>query len=298
MKKNLRKIIVIMFILILGIGIYISTRGSYLEYKELGEKYVTIFKTNTMYKYTIMAINFIVIFLIMYIANRGIKNGLKVFFEEEKKEMPKLMNKSISLVIAVISSIIISIIFTPKIILFASNVFFEKTDLIFNLDISFYMFIEPLIKMSLEYLIIIFAFLTIYTAIYYIFIFNKYFDGVDREALKKSDLIKHIIRYIRIIAIIFAIYNLIGILDIVFNNFVTTTGGIQLVGAGTVDVTIKVIGNVILSIIIIVAAFLATSNFKKGEKSKIIKNILIVPSYMVLMFVIMIGYDMIFVNSN
>ena len=110
MKKNIRTIIVIIFMLILAISMYIITRGSYLEYKELGDKYLSIYKTNIMYQYIIMGINFIIIFLIMYFANRGIRKGLKVFFEEEKKEMPKLMNKSISLVIAIVSSVIVGIV--------------------------------------------------------------------------------------------------------------------------------------------------------------------------------------------
>ena len=149
MKESIKRIIVIIFIVLIAIFTFISTRGSFLEYKELGEKYVSIFKTNLTYRYTIMAINFLVTFTIMFFTNRGIKKGLKVFFDEEKKEMPKLFNKSISLLIATISSIIVGIVFTPKVILYASNVSFEKTDLIFNLDISFYMFLEPLIKMGL-----------------------------------------------------------------------------------------------------------------------------------------------------
>lgn len=296
--KNFRKIIVIVFLLILAVVVFVSTRGDYLQYKELGENYISIFKTNTIYKYSIMTVNFVLTYIVIYFATRGIKKGLKVFFDQEQKELPKLPNKSISLILAVISSIIVGIVFTPKVILFASNVSFEKTDLIFNLDISFYMFVEPLIKMVLQYIMVIFAFLIVYSAIYYIIVFNRYFDGIDKETLKKSYLINHIIRYIRIIAIVFAINNIISIFDIVFNNFVTTNGGIQLVGAGTVDVTIKVVGNVILSIIIIIAAFLVTINFKKENKSKVIKNLLLVPGYMVVMFIAMFGFDLIFVNSN
>ena len=153
MKESIKRIIVIIFIVLIAIFTFISTRGSFLEYKELGKKYVSIFKTNLTYRYTIMAINFLVTFTIMFFTNSGIKKGLKVFFDEEKKEMPKLFNKSISLVIAVISSIVVGIVFTPKVILYASNVSFEKTDLIFNLDISFYMFVVPLIKMTLKYII-------------------------------------------------------------------------------------------------------------------------------------------------
>lgn len=296
--KNLRRIVVILFIIILGIGMYIATRGSFLEYKELGEEYLSIFKINTLYKYIIMLANFVLIFFIMYFANRGIKKGLEVFFEQEKKEMPKFPNKSIALVVAVISSIIVSSILTPKVILYASNVSFERTDLVFNLDISFYMFMEPLIKMILLYFMGIFIFLTIYSVIYYIIAFNRYFDGIDKETLKKSYLVKHIIRYVRFLSIGFAFYTLVKTLDIVFNVFITTNTGLQLVGAGKTDVTIKVIGNVLLSMLIVISIFLATISLKKNEKSKMIKYILTIPAYLMCMFIVMIGYDLIFVSSN
>ena len=43
---------------------------------------------------------------------------------------------------------------------------------------------------------------------------------------------------------------------------------------------------------------MATSNLKKGNKSKLIKNLLAIPAYLVLMFVVMVGFDLIYVNSN
>ena len=298
MKKNIRKILVIVFMIILAISMYIATKGSYLEYKELGEKYLEIFKTNTMYKYGIMGVNFVITFIIMYFANRGIKKSLKAFFDEEKKEMPKLMNKSISLIIATISSVVVGVLFTPKLILCASNVSFEQTDLIFNLDISFYMFIEPLIKMSISYLIEIFIFLILYAIVYHIFVFNKFFDGVDKETLKKSSLIKHIIKNVRILSVLYAIYTLFGTLDIVFSGFITTNSKLQLTGAGLTDVTIKLWGNIILAIVIVVSIFLATSNIKKENKSGTIKCLIAIPAYMVCMFIVMFGFNVIFVNSN
>ena len=298
MKKNIRTILMVLFVLIIAVSMYIVTRGSYLEYKELGEKYISVFKTNVRYQYYIMGINFVITFIIMYFSNKGIKKGLKVFFDEEKKEMPKLVNKSISFVIAAISSVIVGILFTPKVILYASNVSFEKTDLIFNLDISFYMFVEPLIKMILNYLMGMFIFLIIYTIVYYIFVLNRNLDGVDRETLKKSYLIKHIITNIRILSIIYAIYTLVGTLDIVFSGFITTSSKLQLTGAGLTDITIKLWGNIILAIVIVVSVFLATANIKKENKSGTIKNLLIIPAYMVCMFIVMFGFNIIFVNSN
>ena len=269
-----------------------------MEYKELGENFVTVFSTNLKYKYTIMGINFVMLYIIMYFTNRGIAKGLKVFFDEEKKQMPKLPNKSIALIVSSIASIIIAIILTPKIILYASNVSFGEADPIFNLDISFYMFVEPLLKMITIYIIGIFVGLIIYSAIYYIIVFNKYFEGIDRETLQNIYLIKHIIKYIRFIAIFFAIYTLISTLDIVFSKFITTESGIELIGAGITNVTIRLWGNILFAIIIVFSIFRATTNWKKGKNSKVVKDILIVPGYLVVMFIAMVGFDLLFVNSN
>ena len=97
-KKNgkTRMIIVILFLLIFAGISYIQLRGSYLEYLELGEKYTNIFFTNLKYRYTIMGINFVILYFMIYNTNKGIKKGLKVFFEKEdtnsltKKYLPAI----------------------------------------------------------------------------------------------------------------------------------------------------------------------------------------------------------------
>ena len=66
-EHSKRKIGVILFVLLLGIIFYISMRGSYLEYKELGENFVSVLTTNLKYKYTIMAINFIILFIVVFL---------------------------------------------------------------------------------------------------------------------------------------------------------------------------------------------------------------------------------------
>lgn len=93
MKKNkfkiekwLKVILVISFILIYLLSTCVSLRGQYLEYIELGEQYVHKFFINIKYKYLIMGIIFVFLSMILYITNRGIKKGLKPFFDDEKKK--------------------------------------------------------------------------------------------------------------------------------------------------------------------------------------------------------------------
>ena len=163
-KSKIRMILVIAFIILFAIVTYIQARGSYLEYLELGENYVQVFWTNIIYRYVLMAINFVVLFFVIYMTNRGIKKGLKVFFDKEKKEMPKLLNKSIALVISIIVSVIMSDVMMQKIMLVIGNTSFGITDPIFGLDISYYVFQKPVIEMFAYYFLGIVIGLTVYMA--------------------------------------------------------------------------------------------------------------------------------------
>ena len=93
-KSKRRMILVLLFVLIFGIISYIQLRGSYLEYLELGEEYTSVFFTNLFYRYTIMAINFIILYIIIYFTNKGIKKGLKPFFEKENKTFKQIISIS------------------------------------------------------------------------------------------------------------------------------------------------------------------------------------------------------------
>ena len=297
-QLNIRRIIVIIFLIAFSMVTYISFRGSYLEYKELGENFLQTFLIRKKYQHIITLTNFIVIFIIMLISGRNIKKGLRLFFEQEKKEMPKLPNKSIALVVSSIESIIVGKLFVPNIILWMSNVGVGETDPIFNMDISFFMFIEPTLKMMAMYLIGIFAAIIVYAVGYYIIVFNKYFNGIDKETLKNSPIMKTIYRNIRVITLVVAAFILICSMDIVFDNFLTTDNNIKLTGAGFVDSTIKYWGYNILALVLLIAIFKAIKSFKYSKQTKILKDLAIVPIYLVGLFIIMIIFDFILVRPN
>ena len=67
---------------------------------------------------------------------------------------------------------------------------------VFNLDISYYMFIKPLVETLINYFVTLMIAASAYMAGYYIIIFNLYFKAVDRELLAKSKLIKKLLRNI------------------------------------------------------------------------------------------------------
>ena len=295
---TLRRILVTIFLVVCAICTYINFRGSYLEYKELGENYLQTFLTKEKYHYMVLGVNFILIYLIMYFTGRKIKKGLKTFFEQENKPLPKLPNKSIAIVVAIIESLYVQQKFIPNIILCISNTSFREVDPIFNLDVSFFMFIEPLLKMATQYFIWICIAIILYSFGYYVIVFNKYFNGIDKQTLKQNQIMKTLYRCVRSIAFGLCFYILICSMDIVFDNFLTTDNNIKLAGAGLVDSTIKYWGYNILAILLLISIFKAVNSFKKGKQSKILKDLAIVPAYLVLLFIVMLGFDLIFVNPN
>ncbi|CDD36666.1 uPF0182 protein Csac_0864 [Clostridium sp. CAG:356] len=297
-SKKMRAIIVIIFIAIYALGTYVSLRGQYLEYVELGEQYVEKFFTDIKYKYSIMGITFVLLSIILYFTNKGIKKGLKPFFEQEKREVPKLPNKSITLIVAAIVSVIVSNDLVDKVLLFVSNASFGKTDIIFNLDMSYYMFIKPLVEALLSDFVKMMIALSAYMAGYYIIIFNFYFKAVDRELLRKSKLIKKLLRNAIIVSIGMALQNALNTQNIVTGKFLTLSNGTELTGAGVIESTIQLWGYLILSVIIVIAVIISVKFFAQNKMKKIVYPVAVVPIYLVALFLVMVGYDCIFVKSN
>lgn len=298
--KKIKSIAVILFVLIFVIIGYVSYRSEYLQILEIGKEYLDVFEQRNEYKIRLFAFNFIFLFLVIYINNKLIKKGLKVFFDDDKKQIPKLPNKSIAFIISVISSVIATSIMLEKVILYINQAWFGISDPVFGLDIGFYFFQKPFISMMLYYIVIMFVFLTIYTAIYYIIIFNIYLDGVDKELLIKSSFIKRLKINTLLIVIGIAVIVFFNTFDIVLNEFTTLkdTLSTKIIGAGLNDIIIKLWGYRILSIIMIISAILILKYIEKGKLKKMLTSICIVPVYLFSMFLVLVLFNFIFVNNN
>ena len=298
--KKTRRWIVLMFLVIAVIVTYTIYRGEYLETLELGEQYLSVFWQNLIYEFATFGISFVIIYFLIYMTNRGIKKGLTPFFEQEKKQMPKIPNKSISFILALIISFFGTNIIMEKLMLFFNSTAFEITDPVLGYDIGYFIFGQPFIKLMIQYALFIAVGLAIYTVVYYIISFNVYFEGVDRQALRNSRLIKQLCKYVLIIAVLIAGYIFIETHNVGLQRFVNLNEitNYDLYGAGISEVTIKLWGYRFLSIIIIISVFLAERAFKKQNTKNVILSLSIVPIYLVAMLVVLLGFELIFVNSN
>ena len=185
-----------------------------------------------------------------------------------------------------------------KIMLATSNASFGIDDPIFGLDISYYMFLKPLIETAVFYFVVIFICLSLYMALYYVIVFNRYFDGIDGKMLKESLFMKKLLRNIMVIVIGVAILTILGTQNVMFGKILTVGDDIEINGAGMTEATVQVVGYFIFAFIIVIFAYRALKAFKAGKTNKVLKNLAIIPGYLVILFVAMIGFDLIYVNSN
>lgn len=301
-KSAKRRTIVVLFSIVFIIIAYIMYRGNYLEYLEIGKNYIGAFTDQIKYRSITIIVSFIWIFGLMYFTNKRIQKGLKPFFSEENKEMPKLLNKSISFITAAIGSVITSNIFLQKTILFFNSTSFGKTDFIFGHDIGYYLFIKPFLQAILIYILVTIVLSTLYAAVYYIVSLNTQFvNGVTTESLKNSIIKEQLLNNAKILVIIIAVLTFINAEDLSSRPFLTVGENeysYAISGAGTSDVSIKVWGYRALSIIMIIAIFVGISAYNKKKNRRLIMSVFSVPIYLVGLILVLIGYNKIFVDSN
>ena len=299
-KTKKRNFVVILFFIIIALSLFIMFKGAYLEKLEIGEQYVSVFWKNFQYKTISLITTFVLIFLAVYITNKRISSGLKEFFDDEKRKMPKLPNKSVSFIIAGLVSLFTSNFTMNKLILFLNSTSFEIQDKIFYNDIGYYLFQKPFLEYIVWFILITIIALTVYAGAYYIIALNTQFDGVRSETLKKSKISKQLLNNVKIVAVLIAVITFLKTQDLSSTKFLTIgdTTTYSLYGAGLADVSIKLWGYRLLSVVIVISAFLAISYYNKGKTKKVIGSILTVPIYLCLLLFTLVGYNTMFVNSN
>ncbi len=300
-KVKIRVLIVIAFIILFAIYSFINYRSEYLQIKEIGEEYVSVFKKNITYKYSITGINFMVWFAVIFITNKLIKKGLKSFFATEGKEMPKLPNKSIALILGGLISLFSSDILVNKTMLFINSTWFGGNgDPIFGQDIGYYMFQKPFMELIVLYILAIVVALIVYTIAYYIVVFNKYFDGIDAKQLKKSLFMKQIIVLVIFMTVSLSFLTLLKTQDVLFEEFINIDDaeGTLLNGAGFTDVTVKLWGHRLFAVVILGSVIFGIHFLLNEKYKKAVFSILSIPGYLIALFVISTGFQALFVSSN
>ena len=122
--------------------------------------------------------------------------------------------------------------------------------------------------------------------------------------LKQSSLIKKLIRNAVLIVVLFALMTVLNTTDILTSKMLTikdgsdSTQNIEITGAGYTEVMIQRWGYLIFAFVMIFSAIRASKGFKEDNTSKVLKNLAIIPVYLVVLFLVIIIFNVVFVNSN
>ena len=299
-KVSIKIVIVLAALIIFGLVTGITMRAEYLNFLGIGEKYISVFEQKVTNRCTVFGITFVSIYILTYILNKFIKRGLKKFFDDEKKEMPKLPNKSLSLLLGLLGGIVASTMLADKLAIFTNAAQFGQYDPIFKADIGYYMFSLPFVQTLLVFLMEVFLVAIIYTGLYYVITLNSHFEGVDVETLKKNTFVKQELFIFVLLAIVFCTYIFINSQNILTGNMLTIAdeASTELVGAGKTDVTIKLWGYRILTFVVAVAVIRLLVYIKKQNFKQSVISVLIVPGYLLCMFLVMIYFQTIHVGNN
>ena len=300
-SKRIRIIIVFTILLIYALYTAITVRAEHLNYIGINPAYETVFNEKIHSYYSILGILFVCFNIIFYLTNKFIFSGLKKFFDEEKKEMPKLPNKTLCIIGSLFFSILFTKILKDKFLICKNAAVFGKGDPIFNIDISYYMFILPFIHTLLISIGAFILFLAIYVGLYYVIVFNVYFDeGIDVEKLKKNTFVKQEVFFVILLVVTLCIYIFVNAQNIFTENMLTISDekSTALIGAGMTDTTIKVWGYRLLCIVVVLAVIRLLRFIKKSDFKQSIISVAIVPAYLVCMFIVMIAFQMIYVGKN
>lgn len=109
---------------------------------------------------------------------------------------------------------------------------------------------------------------------------------------------KKLTRNILFIVIGIALLTILNVQNIMFGKILTVNDEIDIIGAGMTEATVKVWGYIIFAFIIILFSYRAIKYFKKKDTNKVLKNLAVIPGYLVILFVVMVAFDFMFVNSN
>ena len=298
-SKKTRVLIVALAVLIFALLMFIGLKGQFLLYKEIGEGYVEVFEKRVENKVTVFCFSFVIIYLAIYFTNKITKKGLSVFFKQDNIAMPKLLNKTLAFIIAIVGASIATGMLASSFYEFVNGAVFGKTDPVFGVDLGVYLFKIPFIKSLLTFLMGTMIFLIAYTALYYVVTFNKFFDGIDAETLKKSMLVKQACSIVIMFTLLLCAYILVDSQTILTQDMVTIedTASTELVGANKSDIIVKVWGYRILAVILFFVVLRLLKYAKQANFKQSVASVAVIPVYLVGLFTVMIVFS-IFVGDN
>ncbi len=156
----------------------------YIQIKEVGEQYTSLFFKRLTFSLGIQAVSFFALFLIVLVNVFAVRGNLKISGIDRGIIQTKRMSFLISFLVALLLGTAVSSTLTEKLLMFLNPQQFGKIDPIFNKDVGYYIFQRPFLMSAVDSLSGTWLFSAFLAAVLY------WALGTMNGGNKASDLIK------------------------------------------------------------------------------------------------------------
>lgn len=278
-------------ILLAAAAIAISIYLQVLQLNEIGG-FAFVFFTNLKYKLLFGAITFVVIFLAVFTTTLFVRKNLVRYIKESNLPSRRLPLFSVSAAIALIGAFITRDFFYEKALNFIYSTPFGKTAPVIGGDIGYYIFQRPFLLSLYNFAMGLWAFIIIYTAVYYGLILLSIFENITLHTLKIKSILRHNLINIAALFIVKVFTYTFQKEQILYGNVVNVTG------AGYVDVNVWLNYYRVAPFLITVIVLAALVLLMKGKLRKAAYIIAVYPAVWILVSIAALIVQNVVVKPN
>ena len=233
-KKLMRTVILVLsaIALLMVVGLFYGVFVEYLEIKEIGEQFTSVFWINFRVKIIAQLLSFCFVFAIFFTSTLLIRKYVfaKISVPDIFKKLTPII--LLAFIISFFASGFIRETVYTRYLMFANSTMFGQTDPIFNQDIGYYLFQRPFLVALVDSISGVWLFNAFYVAILYAVLYASINFGSLENILREKGIVLHNVINIVAFLVIKAVTYKFRAEDLLYSTFG------QVVGAGYTDVAV------------------------------------------------------------
>jgi len=273
-KQITKRVIIISLIavLVLLVAGLFTFYADYLEIKEIGEQFTSVFFKDMLVKISSWGVSFFVVFiftLINLLILRKVLKGIDVSFEGMTKLSGYFL---LAFVIAFFGSGYIKEEIYSLYLMFQNSVTAGISDPIFNQDISYYIFKRPFLKAVADTVVSIEVIISLLLSVAYVILYAKLGEFSIKDTFRQKSIFAHVASNVAIALVVYAVSFRFNAEDILYSSF----NG--LMGAGYTKVNIWAVFYKFAPYILLICAVLAIFFAYRGKLKRALISFAVYPA--------------------
>ncbi len=273
-------------------GVAVKFYGDFLEIKEIGSQYISVYMTNISTEISAFLIAFLVVLVIISLQ---LARARKVLFSENVKS--SFINKNyifvlLSFGVAFFTALTLSDTIASDFLLMKNSTSFNIVDPVFYKDISYYVFTRPFVQLVANWFMGIWLIVTLVVALVYFMLYIRFGETTVIDLVNNSKISKHIVFNVVVYILLNAFCMWLSSQGILFNEFAGLTG------AGFVLKNIKLNYFKVAPVVAVVLVVLVIWFLKKKDFKKAIYSFLSYFAIMLLVEILAVATQVIYVSPN